>query len=83
MVSKRTKSTVQSMVDTISELMRQPLSDQSNEVPTPGAVRRSKASAAGPRRRKATKAKTKTKKSPAKKRTTGSRKAKSKARKKR
>jgi hypothetical protein len=78
MATKRSKGTIQSIVDTIGELMRQPLSDESNEVPTIGAVRRSERVAAGPRRSKAVK---KTKKGVAKKRTT-SKKTKPKARKK-
>ena len=59
MATKRSKGTIQRIVDTIGELVRQPFSDESNEVPTPAAVRRSKAVAAGPRRAKAKKAGTK------------------------
>jgi hypothetical protein len=58
MATKLTKSTLRRIVDTLSALVRQPLSDESNEVPTPAAVRRSKAVAMGPRR-KAKKAGTK------------------------
>ena len=49
MATKRSRGTIQNIVDAISELMRQPLSDESNEVPTADAVRRSKRVAAGPR----------------------------------
>lgn len=70
---KRSKSTIQRIVDTIGELVRQPLSDESYEVQTPAAVRRSKSVAAGPRRSKATK--TKTKAGSTKKRKTSSGKA--------
>lgn len=56
MASKR-KGTIQRIVDTISGLVRQPFSDESNEVPTAAAVKRSKAVAAGTRVRKAAKAK--------------------------
>ena len=59
MATKRSKGTIQRIVDTIGELVRQPFSDESNEVPTPAAVRRSKAVAAGPRRAKTKKAGTK------------------------
>ena len=55
MATKRSKGTIQRIVDTIGELVRQPFSDESNEVPTPAAVRRSKVVAAGPRRAKTTK----------------------------
>jgi hypothetical protein len=79
MATKRSKGSIQSIVDAIGELLRQPLSDESNEVPTTGAVRRAKRVAAGPRRGKAVKKKVK--KGVAKKRTT-SRKAKPAARKK-
>lgn len=61
MATKRSRSTAQRIVDTIKSLVRQPLSDESYEVPSATAVRRSKAVAAGPRGRKAAKAKTKTK----------------------
>jgi hypothetical protein len=82
MATKRSKGSIQSIVDAIGELLRQPLSDESNEVPTAGAVRRAKRVAAGPRRGKAVKkTKAKAKKGVAKKRTT-SKKAKPKARKK-
>jgi hypothetical protein len=77
MTPKR-KGTVQRIVDTISGLMRQPFSDESNEVPTAAAVKRSKAIAAGKKTRKAPKAK----KAATKKRSTGGKKAKSAARKK-
>jgi hypothetical protein len=51
MATKRSKSTIQNIVDAIGELMRQPFSDESNEVPTAAAVRKSKRVAAGPRRK--------------------------------
>jgi hypothetical protein len=54
--SKRAKGAVESVVDQIRELIRQPLSDQSNEVPSAKAIRRSKTVAGGQRRIKATKA---------------------------
>ncbi len=83
MATKRSKGTIQSIVDTIGELMRQPLSDESNEVPTIAAVRRSERVAAGPRRSKAkAKPKAKSKKSATKKRATSMKKAKPAARKK-
>ena len=53
MATKRSKGTIQNIVDAISELLRQPLSDESNEVPTTAAVRRSERVAEGPRRIKA------------------------------
>lgn len=81
MATKRSKGTIQSIVDTIGELMRQPLSDESNEVPTIAAVRRSERVAAGPRRSKAKKKST-AKKSATKKRATSMKKAKPAARKK-
>ena len=80
MATKRSKSTLQNIVDTIGELVRQPLSDESNEVPTSAAVRRGKAVAAGPRRGKTKK--TGTKKVSTKKPATRSRTAKPAARKK-
>ena len=49
MVTKK-KSTFRRIVDTISDLVRQPMSDESNETPTPAAVQRAKAVAAGTRR---------------------------------
>jgi len=61
MATKR-KGTFQRIVDTIGELVRQPMSDESNEVPTAKAVKRSKAIAAGTKRTK-----TKVKKAKAKK----------------
>lgn len=80
MATKLSKSTVQRIIDTIGELVRQPLSDESNEVPTIAAVRRSERVAAGSPRGKAkktTKKKATTKKKSAmKKRATGSRKTK-------
>jgi hypothetical protein len=80
MATKRPpKTTIQSIVDAIGDLMRQPYSDESN-VPTKSVSRRSKRVAAGPRTRKTVK-KTKAKKGAAKKRTT-SKKAKPAARKK-
>ncbi len=51
MATKR-KGTMQRIVDTISELVRQPLSDESYEVPTAAAVKRSQSVAAGPKARK-------------------------------
>ena len=77
MAAKR-KGTIQRIVDTISGLVRQPLSDESNEVPTAAAVKRSKAVAAQTRVRKATKAKVKKTSTKG----TGGKKAKSPARKK-
>ena len=56
MVTKK-KSTFRRIVDTIGDLVRQPMSDESNETPTPAAVKRSKAVAAGKRRTKTKKAK--------------------------
>jgi len=61
MATKRTRSTTQRIVDTIRALVRQPLSDETYEVPTAAAVRRSKAVAAGTRRGKAVKSKSKSK----------------------
>jgi len=61
-MATRKKTTFQRIVDTIGELVRQPMSDESNEAPTPAAVRRSKAVAAGKRRAKpAAKARAKSK----------------------
>lgn len=80
-MATKPKGTIQNIVEAIGELMRQPLSDSTNEVPTAGAVGRSKKSAAGPRIRKTVKKKAKAKKGGAKKRTT-SKKAKPAARKK-
>jgi hypothetical protein len=57
MATKRSKSTLQRIVDTLGELVRQPMSDESNEVPTAKAVRHSKRVAAGPRRKTTTKTK--------------------------
>ncbi len=54
-MATKAKGTIQNIVDAISELMRQPLSDSTNEVPTAAAVKRSKKSAAGPKRRKTVK----------------------------
>ena len=51
MVAKK-KGTFQRIVDTIGRLVRQPMSDESNETPTPAAVRQSQAVAAGKRRSK-------------------------------
>lgn len=53
MATKRSQGTIQNIVDAISELLRQPMSDESNEVPSKKAVRRSERVAAGPRRSKA------------------------------
>ena len=58
MATKR-KGIIRRIVESIGESVRQPFSDESNETPTPAAVRRSKAVAAGPRP-KAKKAKAKT-----------------------
>jgi hypothetical protein len=80
MATKRTKGPIQRIVDTISELVRQPLSDESYEVQTPAAIRRSQSVTAGPRRGKTTKTKTKT--GSTKKRKAGSGKATAAARKK-
>jgi hypothetical protein len=66
--TKRSKGPIQRIVDTIGEVMRQPLSDESYEVQMPAAVRRSKSVAAGTRRGKTTKARAK--KSSTKKRKT-------------
>jgi len=52
MATKRTRSTTQRIMDTIKALVRQPLSDESNEVPTAAAVRRSKTVAAGKKAKK-------------------------------
>jgi hypothetical protein len=60
MATKRSKGPIQRIVDTIGEVLRQPLSDESYEVQTPAAVRRSESVAAGTRRGKTTKARTKT-----------------------
>lgn len=73
MAIKRTKGTIQNIVDTIKDLVSQPFSDESNEVPSAEALRKSMAVAAGPRRSKAkakakTKVKAKSRKSSAKKR---------------
>ena len=76
MATKR-KGTIQRIVDTISGLVRQPFSDESNEVPTAAAVKRSKSVAAGTKTRKP-----KVKKPATKKRGTGGKKVKSAARKK-
>ena len=54
--TKPAKGVVDNIVDQIRELIRQPLSDQSNEVPSAKAIRRSKTVAGGQRRIKATKA---------------------------
>jgi hypothetical protein len=59
MATKRSKGPIQRIVDTIGEVMRQPLSDESYEVQTPAAVSRSESVAAGTRRGKTTKARTK------------------------
>ena len=59
MATKR-KGTIQRIVDGIGNLMRQPMSDESNETPTTKSVRRAERVAAGPR----TKAKAKTKTKP-------------------
>jgi hypothetical protein len=60
MATKRTKGTIQKIVETITDLVSQPFSDESNEVPSAAALRKSMAVAAGPRRSKAkTKAKAK------------------------
>ncbi len=54
-MATKKKSTFRRIVDTIGDLVRQPMSDESNEAPTPTAVRRSKAVAAGKRRAKVAK----------------------------
>ena len=59
MATKRTKGTIQRIVDTIGDLVRQPLSDESYEVQAPASIRRSQSVTAGPRRSKAKKAKAK------------------------
>lgn len=79
-MATKSKSTIQGIVDSIRALVKQPLSDESNEVPTPKAVRRAKTVAGGVRRGKATKAKAR--KAAGKKRATSSRKATSAKRKK-
>jgi hypothetical protein len=56
MANKSIKGRLERIVDTITELVRQPLSDESNEVPTAAAVRKARAVAAGPKRRKVKKA---------------------------
>lgn len=53
---KTTKGIIENVVDQIRDLIRQPLSDQSNEVPSAKAISRSKTVAGGQRRTKATKA---------------------------
>lgn len=57
MATKR-KGTIQRIVDGIGNLMRQPMSDESNEVPTTKDVRRSEKVAAGKKRSTTKKAKT-------------------------
>lgn len=52
-MATKKKGTFQGIVDTIGELARQPMSDESYEVQTPAAVRRSKAVAAGKGRSRA------------------------------
>ena len=51
MATKR-KGTFQRIIDTIGDLVRQPMSDESNETPTSAAVKRAKSVAAGKRRSK-------------------------------
>jgi hypothetical protein len=53
-VATKPKGTIRKIMDTLGALVRQPMSDESNETPTPAAVRRSKSVAAGPRSRAAT-----------------------------
>jgi hypothetical protein len=65
MATKRSKGTMQRIVDSIGEFMRQPISDESNEVPTPATVRLAKKAAAGPRRGKTVKKTTAKKAKPA------------------
>lgn len=61
-MATKKKSTFRRIVDTIGDLVRQPMSDESNETPTAAAVRRSKAVAASkPRARPAAKKKAKAK----------------------
>ena len=57
MATKR-KGTIQRIVDGIGSLMRQPMSDESNEVPTTKDVRRSEKVAAGKKRTTTKKTKT-------------------------
>ncbi len=76
-MATKPKGTIQRIMDTIGDLVRQPMSDESNEVPTAAAVREGKKVAKGPRSRKK---KAAVKKTSAKKRTT--KKAKTGARKK-
>jgi len=59
MAIKRTKGTIQNIVDTIKDLVSQPFSDESNEVPSAEALRKSMAVAAGPRRKAKAKPKAK------------------------
>ena len=49
---KKLRSSLQKLVNTISGLLKQPLSDESYEVQSKKSVRRSKRVAAGPRRTK-------------------------------
>ena len=68
MATRRSKGTIQNIVEAISELLRQPLSDESNEVPSQNAVRRSKRVAAAKRtsgKAKPAKSKAKSKTKPA------------------
>ncbi len=67
--SKDLKSTIDKLADKIAELLRQPLSDESYEVPRPATVRRSKRVAGGRT------AKRRTAKRPAAKRRTAKRRA--------
>jgi hypothetical protein len=65
-MATKTKGTIQRIVDAIGDLVRQPMSDESNEAPPRTAVRRSKKVAAGNRIKVA---KAKGRKNSAKKRT--------------
>jgi hypothetical protein len=51
-MATKPKGTIRRIMDTIGDLVRQPMSDESNEVPTPTAVRQGKAVAKGPRSKK-------------------------------
>ena len=51
-MATKKKGMFQRIVDNIGDLVRQPMSDESNETPTAKAVKQSKAVAAGKRRSK-------------------------------
>ena len=76
-MATKSKSTIQGIVDTIRELVKQPMSDESNEVPTAKAIRRSMTVAGGVRRNTAQQIKAK--KAAGKKRAAASRKKATKA----